>query len=152
MSPFFASGGQSIGVSASASVLPMNIQDWYPLGLTGWIFLLFQGPLKKSSPTPQFKSTNSLVPSFFIVQLSHPYMTIGKTIQLYWLPNCILGHFFNILWNWLLKNTLLIRVYIYFESVNGWTKWGATDVWCSKTRSEHLQGICISLERQMHIR
>ena len=39
MSRFFASGGQSIGVSASASVLPMNIQDWFPLGLTGWISL-----------------------------------------------------------------------------------------------------------------
>ena len=37
MSQFFASGGQSIGVSASASVLPMNIQDWSPLGWTGWI-------------------------------------------------------------------------------------------------------------------
>ena len=39
MNQFFASGGQSIGVSASASVLPMNIQNWYPLGLTGWISL-----------------------------------------------------------------------------------------------------------------
>ena len=39
MSQFFASGGQSIGVSASASVLPMNIQDWFPLGWTGWISL-----------------------------------------------------------------------------------------------------------------
>ena len=39
MSQFFASGGQSIGVSASTSVLPMNIQDWFPLGLTGWISL-----------------------------------------------------------------------------------------------------------------
>ena len=39
MSQFFTSGGQSIGVSASASVLPMNIQDWFPLGLTGWISL-----------------------------------------------------------------------------------------------------------------
>ena len=39
MSQFFASGGQSIGISASASVLPMNIQDWFPLGLTGWISL-----------------------------------------------------------------------------------------------------------------
>ena len=39
MSPFFTSGGQSIGVSASASVLPMNIQDWFPLGWTGWISL-----------------------------------------------------------------------------------------------------------------
>ena len=39
MSQFFASGGQSIGVSASVSVVPMNIQDWFPLGLTGLIFL-----------------------------------------------------------------------------------------------------------------
>ena len=40
MSQLFTSGGQSIGVSASASVLPMNIQDWFPLGWTGWISLL----------------------------------------------------------------------------------------------------------------
>ena len=39
MSQFFTSGGQSIGVSASSSVLPMNIQDWFPLGCTGWISL-----------------------------------------------------------------------------------------------------------------
>ena len=43
MSQFFTSGGQSIGVSASASVLPMNIQDWFPLGWTSWIFLLSKG-------------------------------------------------------------------------------------------------------------
>ena len=43
MSQFFASGGQGIGVSASASVLPMNIQDWFHLGLTGWISLLSKG-------------------------------------------------------------------------------------------------------------
>ena len=43
MSLFFISGGQSIGVSASASVLPMNIQDWFPLGWTGWISLLSKG-------------------------------------------------------------------------------------------------------------
>ena len=46
MSQFFVSGGQSIGVSASASVLPMNIQDWFPLGWTGWISLAVQGTLK----------------------------------------------------------------------------------------------------------
>ena len=40
---FFASGGQSIGVSASASVLPVNIQDWFPLGWTGWISLQSKG-------------------------------------------------------------------------------------------------------------
>ena len=43
MSQLFASGGQSIGVSASVSVLPMNIQDWFPLGWTGWISLLSKG-------------------------------------------------------------------------------------------------------------
>ena len=44
MSQFFASGGQSIGVSTPASVLPMNIQDWVPLGLSGWISLQSKGP------------------------------------------------------------------------------------------------------------
>ena len=43
MSQFFASGGQSTGVSASASVSPMNIQDWFPLGWTGWISLQSKG-------------------------------------------------------------------------------------------------------------
>ena len=43
VSQFFESGGQSIGASASASVLPMNIQDWFPLGLTGWISLQSNG-------------------------------------------------------------------------------------------------------------
>ena len=43
MSQLFPSGGQSIGASASASVLPMNIQDWFPLGLTGLIYLLSKG-------------------------------------------------------------------------------------------------------------
>ena len=43
MSQFFASGGQNIEVSASASVLPVNIQDWFPLGLTGWISLQSKG-------------------------------------------------------------------------------------------------------------
>ena len=43
MSQFFTSGGQRIGVSASASVLPMNIQDWFPLGWTVWIFLQSKG-------------------------------------------------------------------------------------------------------------
>ena len=44
VSQFFTSGGQSIGASASASVLPMHIQDWFPLGWTGWISLQSKGP------------------------------------------------------------------------------------------------------------
>ena len=61
---FFTSGGQSIGTPASASILPMNIQDWFPLGLTGLISLPSKGLSQDSSPTPQFKSINSSVLSF----------------------------------------------------------------------------------------
>ena len=63
MSQFIASGDWSIGISASASVLPMNIQDWFPLGLTGWISLQSKG-LSRVFPTSQFKSINSSVLSF----------------------------------------------------------------------------------------
>ena len=63
MSQLFASGGQSIGVSASTSVLPMNTQDWSPLGWTGWISLQSKG-LSRDSPIPQFKSINSSALSF----------------------------------------------------------------------------------------
>ena len=54
VSQFFTSGGQSIGVSASASVLPMNTQDWSPLGWTGWISLQSKGFSRVfSNTTPQ---------------------------------------------------------------------------------------------------
>ena len=65
MHQLFASGGQSIGVSASASVLPMNTQDWSLLGWTGWISLQSKGLSQESSPTPQFKTINSSAFSFF---------------------------------------------------------------------------------------
>ena len=65
MSQFFTSGGQSIGASALSSVLPVNIQGWFPLALTGLISLLSKGLLiKESSQAPQFESINSLVLSF----------------------------------------------------------------------------------------
>ena len=79
MSQFFASGGQSIGVSASASVLPMNIQDLSPLGWTGWISLLFKGLLKSLLQHHSSKASVLQCSAFFIVQLSHPYMTTRKT-------------------------------------------------------------------------
>ena len=59
MSHIFASGGQSIGVSASVSVLSMNIKDRFPLGWTGWIPCSPRDS-QESSPTPQFKSINYL--------------------------------------------------------------------------------------------
>ena len=63
MSQFFTSGGQSIGVSASSSVLSMNIQDWLPLALSGLISCSPRDS-QESSPAPQFKSINFLVLSF----------------------------------------------------------------------------------------
>ena len=65
MSQSFASGDQSIGVSASTSVIPMNTQDWSPLGWTGWISLQSKGLSRLlSPPTPHCKSINSLALSF----------------------------------------------------------------------------------------
>ena len=64
MSQLFASGGQSIGVSASTSVLPMNTQDWYPLGWTGWISLQPKGLSRVFSNTTVQKH------QFFSTQLS----------------------------------------------------------------------------------
>ena len=63
-SQFFASNGKRIGVSASASVLPMNIQDWFPLGLTGWI------SLKSNGLSGVFSNTTAQKHQFFGAQLS----------------------------------------------------------------------------------
>ena len=64
MSQFFASGGQSIGVSASASVVPMDVQDWFPLGWTGWISLQSKGLSRV------FSNTTIQKHQFFGAQLS----------------------------------------------------------------------------------
>ena len=64
MSQFFTSGGQSIGVSASASILPMNIQDWFPLGWTGWI------SLQSKELSRVFSNTTVQKHQFFGTQLS----------------------------------------------------------------------------------
>ena len=82
VSQLFASGGQSIGASASASVLPMNTQGWFPLGLTGWISLQFQGTLKSLLQHQSSKASIPWLSAFFMVQLPHLYMTTGKTIAL----------------------------------------------------------------------
>ena len=82
MSSFFASGGQVIGVSASTSVLPMNIKDWFPLGLTGWTSFQSKGLSKVFSNTTVQKNKFFGAQLSLIAQLSHPYMTTGKTIVL----------------------------------------------------------------------
>ena len=77
MSQLFAWGGQSTGVSASSSVLPMT-QDWSPLGWTGWISLQSKGLSRVSSQHHSSKASILRHSAFFIVQLSHPYMTTEK--------------------------------------------------------------------------
>ena len=93
ISQFFPSGGQSIGVSASASVLPINIQDWFPLGWTGWISLQSE----ELSSLLQHHSSKASIPwrsAFFIVPAltsMHDYwknhnftrwMFVGKVMSL----------------------------------------------------------------------
>ena len=90
MSQLLTVGGQSTGVSASASVLSMNIQDWFSLGWTSWISLQSKGLSRVFSNTTVQKH------QFFGTQLSvlYPYMTTGKTIPLtrwtYHIPGIIL--------------------------------------------------------------
>ena len=75
ISQFFTSGGQSIGVSASTSVLPMNIQDWFPLGWTGWISLQSNGFSRVFSNTTVLKHQFSA--------LSFPYSPTLTSIHDY---------------------------------------------------------------------
>ena len=111
VSQLFAWGGQSIGVSALTSVLPVNTQNWSPLEWTGWISLQSKGLSRIFSPSNEhpelisfrmdwldllavqgtlksllqhYSSKASILwcSAFFIVQLSHTYMTTGKTIAL----------------------------------------------------------------------
>ena len=80
MSQLFASGGQSMGASASISVLPMNTQDWSPLGWTGWIPLQSKGLSKSLLQHRSLKASILRGLAFFMVQFSQPYMTTGKAI------------------------------------------------------------------------
>ena len=82
LSQLSPSGGQSIGVSASTSVLPMNVQNLFPLEWTGYISLQVQGMLKSLLQHHSSKASVLQCSAFFIVQLSHPYMTTEKTIAL----------------------------------------------------------------------
>ena len=80
ISCLLTSGSQKIVASASASVLPMNIHGWFPLGLTGLISLLSEEFSRVFSSTTIQKHLQHS--AFFMVQLTHPYMTTGKTTAL----------------------------------------------------------------------
>ena len=80
ISQLFVSSDQSIG--ASTSILPMSIQDWFPLLLTGLISLKSKGLFKNLLQHHNLKASILWHSAFFMVQLSHPYMTTGKTTAL----------------------------------------------------------------------
>jgi len=97
MSQLFPWGGQSIGVSASTSVLQVNTQDWSSFRM-GWLYLLaVQGTLKSLLQHHSSKASILQCSTFFTVQLSHPYMTTGKTIALYQNESATGIHVFPIL-------------------------------------------------------
>ena len=80
LSQLLASDSQSFGASGSASILPMSIQGWFPLGLTGLISLLSRGLSRV-----QQRNSEALILwclAFFMVQLTHPHMNTGKTVAL----------------------------------------------------------------------
>ena len=81
MSQLFTSGGQSIRVWASASVLPMNIQDWFPK-IDRFDFLAVHGTLKNLFQHHSSKASIIWCSAFSMAQLSHPYVIPGKTIAL----------------------------------------------------------------------
>ena len=93
MSQFFESGGQSIGVSASTSLRPMNIEDWFPLGWTGWISLQSKGFSRVFSNTAVEKH------QFFCAQLYNPTLT---SIHDYWKNHSLTR------WNFVGKATSLL--------------------------------------------
>ena len=121
MSQLFALGGQSTGTAASASVLLMNIQDWFPLGLTG---LIFQSKdCCESTPTSQFKSINSLALSLLygpILIFIHDYWKIvyvNCNLLIY--PSPYVFPFITIIWFWdlwvgfcFLNKLIFIRIHM----------------------------------------
>ena len=82
MSQFFASGGQSIVASGAASVLPMNTQGLISFRIDWFDLLAVLGTLKNLLQQHSLKASVLQCSAFFIVQLSHPYMTTGKIIAL----------------------------------------------------------------------
>ena len=111
MSQLFTSGDQSIGVSGSTSVLPMNTQDWSPLGWTHWISLQSKGLSRVLLQHHSSKASILRLSGFFTVQLSHPYMTTGKTIAL--TRRTFVGKVMSLLFNILSKLSQL-----FFQGVN----------------------------------
>ena len=129
ISQVFTSGGQSIRASASASVLPMNIQDWLLLGLTGLISLHSKGLSRVFSRTT-VQASVLWHSAFFMVQLSHPYMTVGKTIALTrW---AFVGKVMSLLFILFIYFFHLRQGILYSNPSEKWTAWVCNKASCFK--------------------
>ena len=82
MSQSFTSYAQTTGASASASVLPVNIQDWFPLRINWFDLLAVQRTFRSLLQHHSLKASILQCSAFFMAQLSHPYMTIERTVAL----------------------------------------------------------------------
>ena len=111
---FFASGAQSIEASASASVLPMNILKWFPLGLACFISWQSMGLSSllwhRSLKVPIFQSS-----VFFMVQLPHPYITTGRTIAL--TTRVFVGKMMSLLFNTLSRLVIAFVQGVFFQGL-----------------------------------
>ena len=112
MSWLFSSGGQSIGASALALVLPMSIQDWFALGLGVWSPCC-SGDSQESFPAPHSKASILWCSAFFMVHFSHHYMTTGKSINLtIW---TFVGKVMSLLLNILSKFVIAFQMMVYCD-------------------------------------
>ena len=160
MSQKFASGGQSMGTSASASVLPMNIQGWYPLVLTGLISFLSKG--QESSPAPQFESINSSALSLPYgptpISILDYWNTIALTIQIF------VGKVTYLLFNMLSRFVIALLprskhfFFNFMAAIANWSDFGAPKnkfwhcfhcfpiylPWSDGTRCHDLRFLCLS--------
>ena len=132
MSQLFTWGGQSIGVSALASFLPKNTQDWSPLEWTGWISLQSKGPSRVFSNTTVQKH------QFFGAQLSsqsnsHPYMTTGKTIALtrWTFVDKVMSLFLNILSRLVITFLLAVKFSKCERNISKYWFWQSHFYWSS---------------------
>ena len=115
MSQLFTSGGQSFVVSASASVLPRNIQDWFPLdGLDGSPWSPWDS--QESSPTPQLKTSILQCSAFLMVHLSRPYMSTGKDH----IFNYFAGKIMSLLCNMLSRLVIISNFHFSIETPLEW--------------------------------
>ena len=123
VSQLFTSDGQSVG--ALASILPVKIQDWFPLGWTGLISLQSKGfSWVFSGTTVQKHPSILLCSAFFMVQLSHPYMTIGKINMLSRLVIAFLPRYKDLLISFFLFYGLNDMVYeIFLKTAQEGKEW-----------------------------